>query len=161
MMDNRSYVISRDNKKKETTYLELDKLEGYKVNPKITKDGSISVSKIIFINDSMSEKLIRKKIDKKINVLLSEIKYLLEDENPDEDGIKKSLMDAEKLKLQIINMYVKYLGNTYHSLTLKKIQLIINQLRFKLYTIRDFERDRNMYMADSYDYYEKETRRGR
>ena len=30
-----------------------------------------------------------------------------DDENPDEDGIKRSLMDAEKLKLQIINNYVK------------------------------------------------------
>lgn len=158
-MENRSYVISRDNKKKETTYLELDKLSGYKVNPKIKKDGSISVSKIMFINDSMSEKLIRKKIDKKINYLLSELKIILEDDNPDEDGIKKSLMDAEKLKLQLINTYVKYLGNTYHGLTLKKLQLIINQLRFKLYTIRDLER--NMHMADSFGYEERETRRGR
>lgn len=155
-MDKRSYVISRDNKKKMTVYLELDKLEGYKISPKTTKNGSISVSKIMFINDSLSEKLIRKKIDKKINALLSELKIILEDENPDEDGIKKSLMDAEKLKLQLINNYVKYLGNTYHGLTLKKIQLIINQLRFKLYTIRDLERDMN-----SYGYEERETRRGR
>ena len=159
VMENRGYVISRDNKKKETTYLELDKLDGYKVNPKTKKDGSISVSKIMFINDSMSEKLIRKKIDRKINILLEEIKKILDEENPDEDGIKKSLMDAEKLKLQIINTYVKYLGNTYHSLTLKKIQLIINQLRFKLYTIRDLER--NMYMNDAYGFEERETRRGR
>lgn len=160
-MDNRSYVISRDNKKKETIYLELDKFDGYKISPKTKKDGSISVSKIMFINDSMSEKLIRKKIDKRINYLLNELKRILEEENPDEDGIKKSLMDAEKLRLQIINTYVKYLGNTYHDFTLKKIQLIINQLRFKLYTIRDFERDRNMYMNDSYGYEERETRRGR
>lgn len=158
-MSNRSYVISRDNKKKETVYLELDKLDGYEINPKTKKDGSISVSKIMFINDSMSEKLIRKKVDKRINYLLSELKIIEESDNPDEGGIKKSLMDAEKLKLQLINTYVKYLGNTYHGLTLKKIQLIINQLRFKLYTIRDLER--NMYMADSFGYEERETRRGR
>lgn len=158
-MDKRSYVISRDNKKKVTVYLELDKLDGYKVSPKTTKNGSISVSKIMFINDSMSEKLIRKKIDRKINFLLSELKLIEENDNPDEGGIKKSLMDAEKLKLQLINNYVKYLGNTYHGLTLKKIQLIINQLRFKLYTLRDLERDMNMY--DSYGYEDRETRRGR
>ena len=160
-MDKRSSVITRDDKKKTTTYLEFDKLDGYKINPKATKKGSISVSKIMFINDSMSEKLIRKKIDKKINMLLAELKVILEDENPDEDGIKRSLMDAEKLKLQIINNYVKYLGNTYHSLTLKKIQLIVNQLRFKLYTLRDYERDMNMYMNDTFGYEERETRRGR
>jgi hypothetical protein len=145
-------------------YLELDKLDGYKINPKATKEGSISVSKIIFINDSMTEKLIRKKIDKKINYLLSELKKILEDENPDEDGIKRSLMDAEKLKLQIINNYVKYLGHTYQSLTLKKIQIIINQLRFKLYTIRDMERENNLYFdrdSNGFEYEERETRRGR
>lgn len=158
-MNNRSYVISRDNEKKETVYLELDKLDGYKVSPKTKKDGSISVSKIMFINDSMSEKLIRKKVDKRINYLLSELKIIEESDDPDEGGIKKSLMDAEKLKLQLINTYVKYLGNTYHGLTLKKIQLIINQLRFKLYTIRDLER--NMYMSDSLGYEERETRKGR
>ena len=60
--------------------------------------------------------------------------------------IKRNLMDAEKLKVQIINNYVKYLGNTYQSLTLKKIQIIINQLRFKLYTVRDLERENSFYI---------------
>ena len=32
-MDKRSYVITRDTKKKTTMYLELDKLDGYKINP--------------------------------------------------------------------------------------------------------------------------------
>lgn len=39
----------------------------------------------------------------------------------------------------LINTYVKYLGNTYHSLTLKKIQIIINQLRLKLYMLKEKE----------------------
>lgn len=37
----------------------------------------------------------------------------------------------------IISTYVKYLGNTYQSLTLKKIQIIINELRLKLYMLKD------------------------
>jgi len=156
-MDNRSYSISRDNMKKESIYFEYDKLDGYTVNPKINKEDSITVSKIMFVNDSMSEKIIRRKIDKKIVYLLNQLKLIEEDTDPDEGSIKRSLMDAEKLKLQIINNYVKYLGNTYQSLTLKKIEIIVNQLRFKLYTIRDLERDRNVY-DDSLSY---ETRRGR
>ena len=70
-------------------------------------------------------------------------------------------MDAEKLKLQIINNYVKYLGHTYQSLTLKKIQIIINQLRFKLYTIRDMERENNLYFSNNFDYEERNSRKGR
>ena len=162
-MDKRSYSLSRTSNSAENLYLEYDKIEGYKVNPKTKKKDSIEVSKIVFVNDSMSEKIIRKKIDKKIAYLLEQLKLIENDSNPDEGGIKRSLMDAEKLKLQIINNYVKYLGHTYQSLTLKKIQIIINQLRFKLYTIRDMERDYNLFFDrdNNIEYGEREGRRGR
>lgn len=134
-MSDKSYYVSKTRKPRETMYLELEKLDGYKVNPKIKEKDAIGVSQIIFVNDEMTEKLIRKKIDKKIEHLLKELK-LIEDNGGDDEGtIKKSLMDAEKLKMQLINKYVKYLGNTYHSLTLKKIQLIIEELRYKLYLL--------------------------
>lgn len=163
-MDKRSYSISRNEMTSESVYFEYDKVDGYKVNPKIQKKDSIEVSKIVFVNDSMSEKIIRKKIDKKIAYLLAQLKLIEEDSNPDEGGIKRSLMDAEKLKLQIINNYVKYLGHTYQSLTLKKIQIIINQLRFKLYTIRDIERERSIFYNrdnNGVEFCERESRRGR
>ena len=64
------------------------------------------------------------------------------------------MIQAEKLRIQIINHYVKYLGHTYGSLTLRKIQLIIEQLRYKLYLSMQMEEDR---------YYEEENknRKGR
>ena len=163
-MDKRSYSISRDEKTSESVYFEYDKIDGYVINPKVQKKDLIEVSKIVFVNDSMSEKLIRKKIDKKIAYLLLQLKLIEENGNQDEGGIKRSLMDAEKLRLQIINNYVKYLGHTYQSLTLKKIQIIINQLRFKLYMIRDMERDRNVFYTrddNSIEYGERQGRKGR
>jgi hypothetical protein len=161
-LDKKNYSLSREDKGNEVVYFEYDKVDGYKVMPKAKKKDSIEVSKIIFVNDSLSEKIIRKKIDKKINELLLELK-LIEEGSDDEDGIKRSLMDAEKLKVQIINNYIKYLGHTYQSLTLKKIQIIINQLRFKLYTLRDIERERNAFYGreDMMEYGEREGRRGR
>lgn len=162
-MDKRSYSVARNKMSNESVYFEYDKVDGYRVTPKATKKDAIEVSKIIFVNDSMSEKIIRKKIDKKIAYLLLQLKLIEEDGNPDEGSIKKNLMDAEKLKLQIITNYVKYLGHTYHSLTLKKIQIIVNQLRYKLYTIRDMERENNMFSFDKEDdmNYSREGRRGR
>ena len=163
-MDKRSYSISRDEMASESVYFEYDKVDGYKVNPKVKKKDSIEVSKIVFVNDTMSEKIIRKKIDKKIAYLLQQLKVIEDEGNPDEGSIKRSLMDAEKLKLQIINNYVKYLGHTYQSLTLKKIQIIINQLRFKLYNIRDIERENNIYYNrdnNNIEYGEREGRKGR
>ncbi len=134
-MSDKSYYVSKTRKPRETMYLELEKLDGYKVNPKIKEKDAIGVSQIIFVNDEMTEKLIRKKIDKKIEHLLKELKLIEDNGGNDEGTIKKSLMDAEKLRMQLINKYVKYLGNTYHSLTLKKIQLIIEELRYKLYLL--------------------------
>lgn len=166
-MDRRSYSISRDEKSSESVYFEYDKIDGYQVNPKIKKKDSIEVSKIVFVNDSMSEKIIRRKIDKRIESLLLQLKKIEEDDGNDEEGIQRSLMDAEKLKVQIINNYIKYLGNTYGSLTLKKIQIIINQLRYKLYTIKDIERQNIMMNLfhqredDVREYGERSGRKGR
>lgn len=167
-MDKRSYSISRDEMSNEAVYFEYDKIDGYQVMPKAKKKDSIEVSKIVFVNDSMSEKIIRKKIDRKILYLLEQLKLIEENDGTDEDGIRRSLMEAEKLKVQIINNYVKYLGHTYQSLTLKKIQIIINQLRFKLYLVKDRERQNNLFNnmfygreEKSLDIGEREGRRGR
>lgn len=153
MKNNKNYYVSKDNKNNEVVYLELDKMEGYEVNPKAKKQDEISVNKIIFVNNEMSEKIIRRKIDKKIANLLQEL-HRMDEEGTDEGSVERSLMAAEKLRLQIINNYVKYLGHTYESLTLKKIQIIVNELRFKLFTIEQIKHQ-NAY------YEERETRRGR
>ena len=157
-MEGKSYYVSKTRKSKETQYLELERLDGYKVTPKVQEKDAIGVSKIIFISDDMSEKIIRKKVDKKLEYLLSVIKQIKDDDDgAGEDTVKRSLLDAEKLRLQLINKYVKYLGHTYHSLTLKKLGLIIEQLRYELYTI-EFNKQA-VYMNEEVE--EKESKRGR
>ncbi len=156
-MSKHSYYVSKTRKPKETMYLELEKLKGYKVSPKVKEKDAIGVSQIIFINDEMTEKLIRKKVDKKIEYLLKQLKLIEEEGGNDADPIMKSLMDAEKLRIQLINKYVKYLGNTYHSLTLKKLQLIIEELRYKLYLL-EFKKQ-EIYENDYEE--KKEGKRGR
>lgn len=157
-MDNKSYYVSKTRKTKETRYLELEKLDGYEVTPKVKDKNAIGVSKIIFVNDDFSEKIIRKKVDKKIEYLLKQLKLIEADDGSDDGTIKKSLMDAEKLRLQLINNYVKYLGHTYHTLTLKKIALIIEQLRYHLY-VNEFKKQVVYNREDEEP--EKESKRGR
>ncbi len=136
-----NYYISKDKTKKETMYLEYDKIDGYQIKPKTKKEDQIKVSKIVFANKELSEKLIRRKIDSKLLYLLKQIKFI--EENPDDDSsdgvASKTLMEAEKLRMQIINNYVKYLGHTYESLTLKKIEIIIEQLKYKIYLQQEQE----------------------
>ena len=79
------------------------------------------------------------------------------DENGDDEGaIEKSLIEAEKLRIKIINMYVKYLGHTYEKLTLKKIQIIIDNLKYRLMEI-DKKKEEEIYL----NYNEEKRGKGR
>ena len=44
-------------------------------------------------------------------------------------------MESERLKINIINKYLKYLGHDYANLSLEKLQLIINKLRYRLFSL--------------------------
>ena len=126
-MDRRSYSVSRNEMANESVLLEYDKIEGYNVTPKTKLEDAIKVDKIVFVNPSLSEKLIRKKVEIKIRAFLKVLEEIDNDPSGgDEDGIKNSLMDAERLKLMLLNEYKKYLGNTYGSYSIKKIQIIKN-----------------------------------
>lgn len=155
MISNQNYYLEKNKNTDEVIYFEYDTKSCYEINPKAKKKNAIEVNKIVFVKPELSEKIIRRKIDKKIAELLKNLKDIDSDDS-DEGSIKRSLMDAEKLRIQIINNYVKYLGHTYESLTLKKIQIIINELRYKLFTKKEYE------IQEQKSYYdEKSGRRGR
>lgn len=143
-MNKTNYRISKTKKDKYAKELNISKLVGYSVCPKVKEKDAIKVNKIVFLDNDITERIIRKKIDSKIEYLLYKLKIYSED-GTDGGSINKSLMDAEKLRIQLINKYIKYLGHTYYGLTLKKIELIIDELNYKLYM----------------NEYEKESRRGR
>lgn len=157
-MKDKNYYLKKNNKTGEIIYLEYNKIKGYNITPKTKIEDAIEVNKIVFVNPTLSEKLIRKKIDIKIKHLLKKIAEIEEEGGNDEAGIRASLMDAERLKLNILNNYVKYLGNTYQSLTIKKVQVIINQLRIKLYNC--INKRRSIDMEPLY-YLEEDEYRGR
>ena len=133
-MNRFNYFLHKDSKTGEIIYIEYDKKEGYPIQPKAKIKDAISVNKIVFVNPDLSEKLIRKKIDIRIRYLLKLLDEIDdEDDGADDGAIRNTLMKAEKLRIDILNKYVKYLGNTYGELSMKKIQIITNQLRMKLF----------------------------
>lgn len=137
-----NYFINKDSKTGEIVYLEYNK-EGYKVSPRAKKKDAIEVNKIVFVSPTLTEKLIKKKIDHKITKLLLNLNTIDEEDSDEgEARVRSELMEAERLKLNIINEYMKYLGNSYASLTLEKIQLIINNYRSRLYDIRKKKQDK-------------------
>lgn len=154
-----NYFVKKDKKSSEVIFVDYNQEEGYKINPKTKKDDEIKVNKIVFVSPTLSEKLIRKKIEKKINYFLNILK-LIEEEDSDPSFMENTLMEAEKLRVMIINNYVKYLGHTYHSLTLKKIQIIINELKIKIYK-HEMNKNNNGLFMDFQDFEEVEEKKGR
>ena len=157
-MSKKNYYLKRDSKSGEIIYMEFDKIKGYNITPKSNIYDGIKVDKIVFVNPTLSEKIIKKKIDIKVRKLLKELKSIDEsDDDSSPNSIRQTLMEAERLKLNIIKNYCKYLSINYQTLTLKKVQIIINQLRIKLFNTMNRRRN----ILDDLFYLEEEQYRGR
>jgi len=155
-MNKLNYYLHKNNKTGEVIYIEYDKLNGYPVTPKTNIIDAISVNKIVFVSPQFSEKIIRKKIEIKIKYLL---KMLDELDDNDDSGIQNTIIKAEQLRVDILNKYKKYLGNTYGELSIKKVQIIINQLKMKLFdsiTKKNYNFINELYYLD-----DEEPKRGR
>ena len=103
-----NYFINKDTKTGEIVYLEYNK-EGYKVTPKTKKKDAIEVNKIVFVSPTLTEKLLKKKINNKISKLLLELNTFYDEDsgNPDGEGIRlrDKLMESERLKQNLMNNY--------------------------------------------------------
>lgn len=155
-----NYFINKDNKTGEIVYLEYNK-NGYSVSPKTKKKDDIEVNKIVFVSPELTNKLIKKKIDIRINKIIKDYNTFYDDEDDDSASgrIRDKIKEAERLKLTILNEYSKYLGSSYSRLTLKKLQLIINGYRNKLYKLRNNRKQEElMQMFNQIDESEKKGR---
>ena len=144
-MTRENYFVERNHETDEVVYLEYDKIDGYEITPKTKMEDAISVKKVVFASPSLSSKIIKKKINNIITKLLEFIENI--DDGTDGESIRENLMKAEKLRVSIITKYIKYLGNNYSSLTLKKLELMVNKLENELYKkeIKDRYLDYLMY----------------
>ncbi len=147
-MTRENYFVERNHETDEVVYLEYDKIDGYEITPKTKMKDAISVKKVVFASSSLSSKIIKKKINNIITMLLEFIENI--DDGTDGESIRENLMKAEKLRVSIITKYIKYLGNNYSSLTLKKLELMVNKLENELYKKEIKDRYLDYLMYNSY-----------
>ncbi len=147
-MTRENYFVERNHETDEVVYLEYDKIDGYEITPKTKMEDAISVKKVVFASPSLSSKIIKKKINNIIAKLLEFIENI--DDGTDGESIRENLMKAEKLRVSIITKYIKYLGNNYSSLTLKKLELMVNKLENELYKKEIKDRYLDYLMYNSY-----------
>ena len=133
MVNTRRYLLNKDSKTKELVVLDYDKLHGYEFNPKNSSEYmGVSVNKMVVIKPSFVEKVLKKKVKRKLDLYLQFIINVLDDEDTDPTSLRTVLNDLERYRRTIINKYQLYLDEKYVNLLLKKIDLLSHEIKMKL-----------------------------
>jgi len=130
-MNNIKYLLIKD-KKEEKVELDLNKIHGFTFNPQnnIEYDG-IVVDSMKITKPELIEKILKKKIKRKITLYTQLIIELIESAEEDDGTIDIVLNDLERYKRVIRNNYEAYLSKKYVELLFKKIEVLENELKTK------------------------------
>lgn len=141
MVNTRRYLLNRDANTKEIVVLDYNKLRGYEFSPKNSSEYiGVSVNKMVVIKPSFVEKVLKKKVKRKLDLYLKFIVSILDDEDTDPTSLRRVLDDVERYRRTIINKYQLYLDEKYVNLLLKKIDLLTHEIKMKLiYTKQPLE----------------------
>lgn len=118
--------------------IDLKKLNGYRLVPKnkVEYEG-IMVNQLVIINQSFIEKILKKKIKRKLDLYLNLIIETLNDDtsSSSEDvgtSLRHALNDLSRYRDIVEFKYQKYLDEKYVALLLQKIALLEHELKQKL-----------------------------
>ncbi len=146
----KGYIICKNKIQKEIILINYEKV-GFNVKPlnKIKYPG-IKVNSMMIINQSFIEKILKRKIKKRLDLFVKVMISVVEEDDTNPDDVTKALNEISKYRSIIINKYRKFLDEKYISLLLKKLDLLERELKQKIVYIDDYEYED-----------EKETRRTR
>lgn len=129
----KSYILIKDNKSNKIFHMTYDKINGFKLKPKknLKYDG-VQVDKMVLINPSFIEQVIKKKVKHKLDMYLQYLINVLDNDDNGTTDLRHALNDLTRYKQTIMNNYRIYLDEKYIALLLKKIALIEHELQMKL-----------------------------
>lgn len=130
-MENVKYLLVKD-KKEENLETDLKKISGFVFNPQNNiKYEGILIDEIKLTKPELIEKVLKKKIKRKLGLYTQLIIELIDSSDEDDGTIDIVLNDLERYKRVINNNYKAYLSKKYLDLLLKKIELLENELKTK------------------------------
>ena len=132
-MKTKSYTVIKTNYEGEITLKNYKEIEGYKLNPKNSFPyKGIAVESMFLIKPSFIEKIVKKKIKRKLEFYLN---YLIELNDSDDDtSARKALDELTRYKEAIDYKYRKFLDDKYLNLLNKKISLLEREMKMKIVT---------------------------
>ena len=128
----KQYLISKTNYNGEVVYLNVDKKNGYKVNPKnkVPYDG-VKVNEMIVIKPDFIQKIIKRKIKNKLEMYLN---FLLLDTDDSTDS-RKALGDLQRYRYFVKERYSLFLDEKYLKLLNNKFDILERNLKAKIVNI--------------------------
>lgn len=142
------YVIEKDNDKKLANYNVT--IDGMTVKPKNNvKSQSIKAGKVVLVDEALKEEFIRKRINRKMDKIISFMLRILNDDGTSEGDSGMALDEVNKLKGIVINKYREYMKESEYKSVLAKLILIEEEFK-KSY-------NEKLYMDYSNSFYEEET----
>lgn len=154
MKESSRYILCKKKQEQELIYLNYDIKGGFKFKPKNKVEYSgVKVNEMVVINPSFIEKVLKRKIKKKLDSYLHFLIMLLDNEDTDPTNLRHALNDLEKYRRTVINKYRNYLDKKYIDLLLKKMDVLERELKTKVLLALAKE--------PVEEEYEQERRRGR
>lgn len=133
---NQKFLVVKDNDSKEIRYFDYDKIRGYNLFAKDNMhfEDAIDVNRIIIIKPTFIEKIATKKMNKKFQNFINMVSVVCDMESADETGeaYQIALDEANKLRMEILNKYKKYITKEKLELMLKKISIIEEELKLRV-----------------------------
>ncbi len=135
-MANNYYYVVRKSNHYDKVIIDYSKLMGFDVTPKNNIDyGGIIVNRLVIIKKCFIEKILKKKIKRKLEVYLQFIIDYIDSEEESGGTLNEVLSDLTRYKDIVNYRYRKYLGNRYIDLLLRKINLLEHEFKVKLYEL--------------------------
>lgn len=138
MTNNRYYITRKNNSVGVDATIDYSKMGGLDISPKnrISYDGII-VNKLVIIKSSFIERILKKKIKRKLELYLRFIMDFIDSDEDDGNSLREALNDITRYKDIINYKYRKYLGDKYIDQLLNKIEFLEHELKLKLYIINE------------------------
>lgn len=138
MTNNRYYVTKKSDNIGIEAIIDYSKLGGLDISPKncINYDG-IVVNKLVIIKRSLIERILKKKIKRKLELYLKFIMDFISSDDEDGDSLREALNDITRYKEIIDYKYRKYLGDKHIDLLLQKISFLEYELKMKIYILSE------------------------
>jgi hypothetical protein len=146
-MEKNNYIQKENSYEGKKTNLKDTKLEGLEIKPKnhLAYD-AVEVNSLTIVNQKYIEKLLRKKIKRKLDYFLNYIISIIDgdDETENPENLQLALDDLAHYRSIIEYKYRKFLDEKYVNLLLQKIEMLEHEIKRKLVYVTTYHEEKEI-----------------